>query len=111
MRDGSLAPLTVALSYSYVRLLEHRDGRWHEVGRRKLTNSVEHRVGVTVEDGRTVVVVDGGIRIERAARVTGGDGTGGVAVSVRNGDPAGSWPRFESLTVRPSAEAAAAPER
>ncbi|MFB6657955.1 polysaccharide deacetylase family protein [[Kitasatospora] papulosa] len=111
VRDGSLAPLTVALSYSYVRLLEHRDGRWHEVGRRKLTNSVEHRVGVTVEDGRTVVVVDGGIRIERAARVTGGDGTGGVAVSVRNGDPAGSWPRFESLTVRPSTEAAAAPER
>ncbi|MFE4693235.1 polysaccharide deacetylase family protein [Streptomyces sp. NPDC056749] len=111
VRDGSLGPLTVALSYSYVRLLEHRDGRWHEVGSRKLTNAAGHRVSVTVEDDRTVVVVDGGIRIERAARVTGGDATGGVAVSVRNGDPDGGWPRFESLTLRPSTGAVAAPER
>ncbi|MFH8759017.1 polysaccharide deacetylase family protein [Streptomyces atroolivaceus] len=106
VREGSLDPVTVALSLSYVRVLERRGGRWHEAGRRKLTDAAGHRMRITVEGDRTVVVVDGGARIERAARATGGDGTGGIAVSVRNGDPGGSWPRFTSLAVRPSAAGA-----
>ncbi|WP_203183269.1 polysaccharide deacetylase family protein [Streptomyces pratensis] len=107
VRDGSLDPVTVALSFSYVRVLERRGDRWHEIGRRKLTDAAEHRIRITVEGDLTVVAVDGGARIERTARATGGDGTGGIAISVRNGDPDGSWPRFASLTVRPSAGAGA----
>ncbi|MEV8225859.1 polysaccharide deacetylase family protein [Streptomyces sp. NPDC079167] len=103
VRDGSLGPLEVSLSFSYVRLRELRGGRWHEIGRRTLTDAGEHRVRITVERDRTVVAVDGRTRIEQATRVTGGDATGGIAVSVRNGDPEGGWPRFTSLTVRPSA--------
>ncbi|WP_406465195.1 polysaccharide deacetylase family protein [Streptomyces sp. NBC_00111] len=101
VRDGGLDPVAVGLSYSYVRLLELRGGRWHEAARRRLTDSAGHRVRITVEDGRTVVVVDGGTRIERAVRASGGDATGGIALSVRNGGPAGAWPRFTSLAVRP----------
>ncbi|MFJ8885453.1 polysaccharide deacetylase family protein [Streptomyces sp. NPDC102402] len=100
VRDGSLDPVAVGLSHSYVRLLEIRDGRWHEIGRRRLTDAAEHRVRIAVEDGRTVVVVDGRTQIKRAARVTGGAATGGIAISVRNGDD-GSWPHFTSLAVRP----------
>ncbi|MCX5417433.1 polysaccharide deacetylase family protein [Streptomyces sp. NBC_00059] len=104
VRDGSRDPLAVALSLSHVRLLERRDGRWREVTRRRITAAAEHRVRVTVDGDRTVVVVDGGTRIERlGTRVTGGDATGGFALSVRNGDPAGAWPRFTSLTVGPPA--------
>lgn len=103
VREGSLDPLAVALSFSYVRLMERRDGRWHEVGRRKLRNGAEHRVTVTVDGDLTVVVVDGTVQIKRSgARVSGGDASGGFAISVRNGDPDGVRPRFTSLTVRPS---------
>ncbi|MFD6276260.1 polysaccharide deacetylase family protein [Streptomyces sp. NPDC060209] len=111
VRDGSLDPLEVSLSFSYVRLREHRGGRWHEIGRRTLTDAAEHRVRVTVDGDRTVVVVDGGTQIKRAARATGGDATGGIAISARNGDPDGNWPHFASLTVHPSTGAAAVPER
>ncbi|MFG2591822.1 polysaccharide deacetylase family protein [Streptomyces sp. NPDC048438] len=105
VRHGSLDPLEVSLSFSYVRLREHRGGRWHEIGRRTLTDASAHRVRITVEGGRTLVAVDGRTQIRQAARATGGDATGGIAVSVRNGDPDGGWPRFTSLTVRPSAGA------
>ncbi|MFB8116983.1 MULTISPECIES: polysaccharide deacetylase family protein [unclassified Streptomyces] len=102
VRDGSLDPLVVAVSFSYVRLMDRRDGRWHEIGRRKLTEAAAHRVEVTVDGDATVVVVDGMAKIKRVGtRVTGGDATGGFALSVRNGDPAGAWPRFTSLAVRP----------
>jgi len=111
VRDGSLDPLEVSLSYGYVRLREHRGGRWHEVGRRALADAAGHRVRITVDAGRTVVAVDGRARIERAARAAGGHATGGIAISVRNRDPGGGWPRFSSLTVRAPAEAAAAPGR
>ncbi|WP_371606028.1 MULTISPECIES: polysaccharide deacetylase family protein [unclassified Streptomyces] len=110
-RDGSLDPLEVSVSFSYVRLREYRGGRWREIGRRTLTDAAGHHVRITVDGDRTVVVVDGGAPIERAARATGGDATGGIAVSVRNADPRGAWPRFESLNVRPRTGAVAAPER
>ncbi|MFF5900508.1 polysaccharide deacetylase family protein [Streptomyces argenteolus] len=104
VRDGSLDPLAVAVSFSYVRLMERQGGHWREVGRRKLRNAAEHRVTVTVDGDRTLVVVDGTVQIKRSgSRVTGGDASGGFALSVRNGDPDGVWPRFASLSVRPSA--------
>lgn len=100
VRDGSLDPVAVGLSHSYVRLLELRGGLWHETGRRRLTDAAEHRVRISVAEDRTVVVVDGRTRIERTARMKGGAATGGIALSVRNGD-SGAWPRFTSLAVRP----------
>ncbi|MFE4450353.1 polysaccharide deacetylase family protein [Streptomyces sp. NPDC056796] len=111
VRDGSLVPLEVSLSHSYVRLREHRDGRWRETGRRTLTDAAEHRITITVTGDRTVVTVDGGKRIERAAGAPGGDAAGGIALSVRNGGPAGGWPRFTSLTVRPASGKAASSQR
>ncbi|MEU1124535.1 polysaccharide deacetylase family protein [Streptomyces sp. NPDC005899] len=103
VRDGSLDPLEVSVSFSYVRLRELRNGRWYEIDRRTLTDATEHRVGLTVEGDRTVVVVDGRTRIERrSARATGGDATGGIALSVRSSG-SGGWPRFVSLAVHPSA--------
>ncbi len=54
-----------------------------------------------MQGDRTLVVVDGRARIERtSARATGGDASGGIALSVRNGG-SGGRPRFTSLPLRP----------
>ncbi|MFD6529365.1 polysaccharide deacetylase family protein [Streptomyces sp. NPDC060184] len=100
VRDGSLAPLTVSLSHSYVSLFAGTGARRTEVARRTLHDNAVHRVRVTVRGDRTEVVVDGRFRIDwTERRATGGNGRGGLALNVRNGDAEGEWPRFASLRV------------
>ncbi|WP_299541414.1 polysaccharide deacetylase family protein [uncultured Streptomyces sp.] len=103
VRDHSREPVSVALSDSFVRVLVGiGDGR-REIARRALVSGPCHRLSVTVEADRTVVLVDGTVRIERRSprSATAGNATGGIAFSTRNGDPASSYPRFTSMTVTP----------
>ncbi|MCX5399841.1 polysaccharide deacetylase family protein [Streptomyces sp. NBC_00102] len=100
VRDGSLAPVTVALSHSYVSLFAGTGDRRAEVARRTLHDNTVHRVRVTVRGDRTEVVVDGRFRIDwTEPRATGGNGRGGLALNIRNADALGEWPRFVSLRV------------
>ncbi|WP_327178069.1 polysaccharide deacetylase family protein [Streptomyces sp. NBC_01335] len=100
VRDGSLAPLTVSLSHSYVSLFAGTGERRTEVARRTLHDDTVHRVRVTVRGDRTEVVVDGHFRIDwTEPRAAGGNGRGGLALNIRNGDAEGEWPRFASLRV------------
>ncbi|MFF7362775.1 polysaccharide deacetylase family protein [Streptomyces sp. NPDC008125] len=100
VRDGSLAPLTVSLSHSYVSLFAGTGDRRAEVARRTLRDDTVHRVRVTVRGDRTEVVVDGRFRIDwTEPGAAGGNGRGGLALNIRNGDAEGEWPRFASLRV------------
>lgn len=111
VRYHSREPVTITLSDSYVRVLAGTgDGR-REIARRKLVSGPQHRLRVTVEEKRTVVLVDGSVRIERMTphTVTGGDATGGIALSSRNGDAASPYPRFTSMTVTPAQAEPSAP--
>ncbi|WP_328719329.1 polysaccharide deacetylase family protein [Streptomyces sp. NBC_00247] len=102
VRDGSLAPVTVALSHSYVSLLAGTGDRRAEVVRRTLEDNAVHRVRVTVRGARTEVVVDGRFRIDwTEPSAAGGNGRGGLALNIRNGGAPGEWPRFASLRVSP----------
>ncbi|MGW0605884.1 polysaccharide deacetylase family protein [Streptomyces sp. NPDC002640] len=101
VRHHSHEPVTITLSDSYVRVLAGTgDGR-REIARRELVSAPRHRLRVTVEENRTVVLVDGSVRIERTTprTVTGGEATGGIAISTRNGDAAHPYPRFTAMTV------------
>ncbi|WP_307865458.1 polysaccharide deacetylase family protein [Streptomyces montanisoli] len=102
VRDGSLDPVTVVISHSHVSVVEGRGPGRHETVRRALPVAATHRVRVTVHGGRTEVRVDGRVRVVRAGKhhTKEGDLSGGVALSVRNGDAHGHWPRFTALTVR-----------
>ncbi|MGW0860598.1 polysaccharide deacetylase family protein [Streptomyces sp. NPDC002690] len=100
VRDGSLAPVTVSLSHSYVSLFTGTGDRRAEVARRTLVDNAVHRVRVIVRGARTEVVVDGRFRIDwTEPRAAGGNGRGGLALGIRNGDARGRWPRFASLRV------------
>ncbi|MET8573352.1 polysaccharide deacetylase family protein [Streptomyces sp. NPDC005012] len=101
VRHHSREPVTITLSDSYVRVLTGTGAGRREVARRELVSAPRHRLRVTVEEKRTVVTVDGSVRIERptSRAVTGGDATGGIAISTRNGDAASPYPRFTSMTV------------
>ncbi|MGW2842381.1 polysaccharide deacetylase family protein [Streptomyces sp. NPDC001493] len=100
VRDGSLAPVTVSLSHSYVSLFAGTGDRRAEVARRTLRDGTVHRVRVTVRGDRTEVVVDGRFRIDwTEPGAAGGNGRGGLALNIRNGDAEGEWPRFASLRV------------
>ncbi|WP_327268245.1 polysaccharide deacetylase family protein [Streptomyces sp. NBC_01218] len=100
VRDGSLAPMTVSLSHSYVTLYSGSGVRRTEVARQTLRNAPVHHLRITVRGDRTEVVADGRVRIDwTERRATGGDRRGGLALSVRNGDAQGEWPRFAALRV------------
>ncbi|MGW2277642.1 polysaccharide deacetylase family protein [Streptomyces sp. NPDC001770] len=100
VRDGSRVPLTVSLSHSYVSLFAGTGDRRTEVARRTLHDDTVHRVRVTVRGDRTEIVVDGRFRIEwTEPGAAGGNGRGGLALNIRNGDAQGEWPRFAALRV------------
>ncbi|MFH9292264.1 polysaccharide deacetylase family protein [Streptomyces sp. NPDC017520] len=102
VRDRSKEPVTVALSGRFVRVLVGIGDDRREIARRALDSGPAHSVEVTVEQDRTVVVVDGSVRIEhRNPAVRGGDATGGIALSTHNGDEASPYPRFTSMTLAP----------
>lgn len=110
VRDHSREPISVVLSAGHVRVLAGTGDARRQIAHRRLVSGPRHRLTVTVEEGRTVVLVDGSVRIQRNTPrgMTAGDASGGIALSTRNGDATSPYPRFTSMTITPAPLAPAA---
>ncbi len=100
-RNDSLEPITVGLSRSTVTLLRGSGDKREQIASKPLVAAATHQLQVTVTGNVVKALVDGRTEITAETAQSGGDATGGIGLSVRNGSDKAPWPKFTALKVAP----------
>ncbi|WP_282205571.1 polysaccharide deacetylase family protein [Kitasatospora fiedleri] len=98
-RNDSLDPITVGLSRSTVTLLRGSGDKREQIAAKPLVAAAAHQLQVTVTGKVVKVLVDGRTELSTETAQSGGNATGGIGLSVRNGSEKTPWPKFTALKV------------
>ncbi|GAA2739701.1 polysaccharide deacetylase family protein [Kitasatospora cinereorecta] len=98
-RNDSADPITVGLSRSTVTLLRGSGDKREQISAKPLVAAATHQIDVTVSGNLVKVLVDGRTELSTTTTATGGNATGGISLSVRNGSDRTPWPKFTALKV------------
>ncbi|MFJ1705030.1 polysaccharide deacetylase family protein [Kitasatospora sp. NPDC088346] len=112
VRTGSLEPISVSVSRNTAVLSRGSGDKREQLATKPLVAAASHSLEVTVSGNTTRVTVDGRTELSATGTAAGGDATGGIALSVRNG-AGGAWPAFGKVTVKevPATTGAAGPSQ